>query len=130
MKLRPLVAAASALALGACETLPGPPPEARVTGEVMWAEAAPVPAGSTLEVWLVEDAQGPVLDLVRLPLEGQRRLDFALSVPLAQVDPARAYAVGGQVVDGAGRPIWDGVPPPPLLGLARPSHVILVLSRR
>lgn len=130
MKLRHLLLAAAALALSACETPPGPPPEARVTGEVMWAEAASVPAGSTLEVWLTEDREGPVLDLVRLPLEGQRRLDFALSIPLQQVDPARTYAVGGQVVDGSGRPIWDGAPPSPVLGLARPSHVVLMMSRR
>lgn len=130
MKLRHLLAAAAALALCACETLPGPPPEARVTGEVMWREAAPVPAGSTLEVWLAEDGEGPVLDLVRLPVEGQRRLDFALNVPLKLIDPARAYAVGAQVVDGWGRAIWDGAPPPPVLSLGKPSHVVLVMSRR
>jgi hypothetical protein len=130
MKLRHLLAATAALALCACETLPGPPPEARVTGEVMWGEAAPVPAGSTLEVWLVEEGEGRALDLVRLPVEGQRRLDFALSIPRDRVDPARAYAVAGQVVDRAGRAIWDGAPPPPVLTFDRPSHVVLVMSRR
>lgn len=120
----------AALALAACETLPGPPPRAEVTGEVMWAEAIPAPAGSTLEVWLVEEGSGQALDLVRLSLEGQRRLDFVLSVPRGRVDPERTYSVAGQVVDRAGHPIWEAAPPPPVLTFARPSHVTLLMSRR
>ena len=130
MKLRHLLPTAAALALCACETLPGPPPEARVTGEVRWSEAAPVPLGSILEVWLLEDEEGPVLDLIRLPIDGQRVFDFDLAIPVERLDPARTYAVGGQVIDRGGRPIWEGAPPPPVLTFAKPSHVVLMMTPR
>jgi uncharacterized lipoprotein YbaY len=131
VKLRHLIPVA-ALALCACETLPGPPAEARVTGEVIWGETAAIPTGSTLEVFLVEeglaDGPAPVLDLVRLTVETRRRIDFALSVPPARIAPARTYRVAGVVTDRDGRRTWAAAAPPPVLAFGRPSHVVLVLT--
>lgn len=120
------------LALCACETLPGPPPEAQVTGEVIWSEAAAVPAGSILELRLIEEGprDASVLDLVRLPVDGQRHLDFALSAPLAWLTPGRGYTVAGEVIDPQGRPSWTAASPAPGPIHPRPTHHVLVLSRR
>lgn len=131
MKLRlPLLA--GLLALGGCETLPGPPPRAQVTGEVMWAQAAAVPAGSILELRLLADGPPgpPVLDLVRLPVEGQQRLDFALSAPLDWVTPGGAYTVSAAVMDAEGRLTWAAAAPPPGPIFPRPAHHVLVLAPR
>ncbi|MFN3511769.1 MAG: YbaY family lipoprotein [Phenylobacterium sp.] len=131
MPLRRSAALAAALALAACETLPGPPPEARVTGEAVWAEPAELAAGAMLEVFLLEE--DPRLgvrtaDLVRLPLYRQDAVPFALAIPVEHLNPAARYRVAGQVIEPSGRRIWAAAPEPPALAFGRPSHVTLVLA--
>ena len=112
---------------------PEPPPQtdATLTGTVIYADDAALPAGATLTVDLrdisLADAPSVLIAQQVIPSPGPPPLSFRVDYRRAAIDPRRDYSLSARITSTDGRLLFTNDTVYPVLTYGYPDHADLAL---